>query len=397
MLYREMGKTGDSVSILGYGCMRFPQKNGKIDEELTDKQIMKAINNGVNYFDTAYFYHGGKSETVLGNILESNSCREKVKIADKLPPFLIKTTEDMEKIFETQLVRLKTTYIDYYLIHAVSNFETWERMKNLGILEFIDKNKREGKIKYIGFSYHGNISNFKKIIDDYKWDFCQIQYNYLDEYNQAGTEGLRYASDKGLGVVIMEPLRGGKLAGKVPDKVKEIMDKSDIKRTAAEWALSWVWNHKEVVTVLSGMNDDNHIEENIRIASNSLPDSFTEEEFKLMYNVKETYKELMKIPCTGCGYCMPCPFGVDIPYAFSSYNSKYFFKNKRAKYQYAGFTAGIGGGSSSHAKQCKECGKCEKMCPQGILIRQELKKVSKEFNSPLVYFGIWLMKKIKKI
>ncbi|HCC07433.1 MAG TPA: aldo/keto reductase [Clostridiales bacterium] len=397
MLYREMGRTGESISILGYGCMRYPQKNGKVDEELTEKQIMSAIKNGVNYFDTAYFYHGGKSETILGNVLEKNNCREKVKIADKMPPFLVKTIGEIEKIFGTQLERLKTTYIDYYLMHAVSNFQTWERLKKMGIVEFIERNKKEGKIKYIGFSYHGNVSDFKKIVDDYEWDFCQIQYNYLDEYNQAGTEGLKYASGKGLGVVIMEPLRGGKLAGRVPDKVKEIIDKSDIKRTAAEWALRWVWNHKEVGTVLSGMNDDEHIAENIRIASSSLPNSLTVEDLVLMDKVKQTYKELMKVPCTGCGYCMPCPYGVDIPYAFNTYNSKYFFNNKNAKYQYASFTAGIGGGKSSHANQCTECGRCEKMCPQGILIRQELKKVSKEFNSPLMNFGIWVMKKFKKI
>lgn len=397
MLYRKMGNTGDEVSSLGYGCMRFPSNKGTIDEALTEKQIMYAIENGVNYFDTAYFYHAGKSEVILGNILLKNSCRDKVKIADKLPPFLVKTTEDINKIFNTQLEKLRTTYIDYYLMHAVSNFETWERLKTLGILEFIAKNKQEGKIKYIGFSYHGKLDDFKKIVDDYPWDFCQIQYNYLDENNQAGTEGLKYAYNKGLGVVIMEPLRGGSLAGKVPDRVKDVMAKADDKKTAAEWALRWIWNHKEVATVLSGMNVDKNIEENINIASSALADTMTEEELGIIDEVKNTYRSIMQVPCTGCAYCMPCPFGVDIPYAFNSYNSKYFFNNKHMKYQYIGFTSGIGGGKTSHAKVCTECGMCEKKCPQSIEIRKELKKVSKEFNSSLANVAIWLLKKMKKV
>ena len=250
MLYREMGQTGDRISILGYGCMRFPQKDRRIDEERTERQILSAIDQGVNYFDTAYFYHGGKSEVVLGKIL-AKGCRDKVLVATKLPLPLVHSLKDMETLLDTQLKRLQTDHIDYYLMHMLTGTAGWQRLKQLGVEGFLERAKQAGKIRHIGFSYHGGKDQFPQIIDDYPWEFCQIQYNYLDEHNQAGKEGLEYAAAKGLGVIIMEPLRGGFLVKKMPQAVQETWDRAEVKRTPAEWALRWVWNHSEVTALLS--------------------------------------------------------------------------------------------------------------------------------------------------
>lgn len=396
MLYREIPKTGDKLSVLGYGCMRFPQRNGRIDEERTEKQIISAIERGVNYFDTAYIYHGGKSESILGKILEKGY-RDKVKIATKLPPYMVHSYNDMEKVLNNQLRKLRTDRIDYYLMHALNNMDGWERLKNLGILEFLEKAKNEGKIINIGFSYHGDKEDFKRIVDDYPWDFCQIQYNYIDENLQAGKEGLEYASEKGLGVIIMEPLRGGSLVGRMPKEIQNIWDRSDIKRSPAEWALRWIWNHPQVNVVLSGMNDEAHIDENIRIAEEAYPNSLTEEELKLYKNVKAEYNRLMKVGCTGCSYCMPCPAGVDIPTCFSYYNSRFLFNNKHTRYQYVGFTGGLTGGKPTRASLCVECGKCEKVCPQHLPIRKHLKEVTKEMEVPYLKPVLWLADKYYKI
>jgi predicted aldo/keto reductase-like oxidoreductase len=397
MQYRELIKGEEKLSVLGYGCMRFPQTNGKINEEETEKQILYAIKEGINYFDTAYPYHGGKSEVVLGNILEKHNMREDVYIADKMPSYLVRTDKDIEKFFNTQLERLKTNYIDYYLMHTLDSLAAWERLKKFGMIEYIEKWKKEGKIKHIGFSFHGRIEEFKKIVDDYDWEFCQIQYNYLDENYQAGTEGLEYAYAKGLGVIIMEPLRGGSLSSNVPDKVKKRFENYSKDRSPAEWALKWLWNQEEVSVILSGMNVLDHVKENMRVASETHPNSLKEEEIEVIDDVKEIYKELMKVPCTGCNYCMPCPFGVDIPGAFSAYNDKYFFDDKMAGFKYVGFSSGITGGKESGANLCKACGKCEKVCPQHIKIIEELKNVDKELDSKLMRFGIKVFKKIKRI
>jgi predicted aldo/keto reductase-like oxidoreductase len=269
MQYREMGKTDDKVSILGYGCIRFPKKNGKIDEEYTEKLIINAIEHGVNYFDTAYAYPG--SEAVLGKIL-AKGYREKVFIATKMPIFFVHTYKDMENSLETSLKRLQTDHIDYYLLHNINSFVGWQRLKDLGICDFLRQKQKEGAINKIGFSYHGEEKQFEKIIDDYTWDFCQIQYNYLDENTQAGKKGLEYAASKGLGVVIMEPLRGGLLAQRLPEKAQAIFNQyDDGKKTPAEWALHWVWNHPQVTLLLSGMNEDSQVEENLQIADMALP------------------------------------------------------------------------------------------------------------------------------
>jgi predicted aldo/keto reductase-like oxidoreductase len=388
-----MGQTGVEVSILGYGCMRFPKRDGKIDEARTEQQIVSAIRQGVNYFDTAYLYHDGKSEVILGNIL-AKGYRDQVMIATKLPVYLINSRKDMDSVFATQLKRLKTDRIDFYLMHSIMSLAAWERQKQLGVLQFLSEAKQAGKIRYIGFSYHGDQNDFKAIIDDYPWDFCQIQYNILDEYYQAGKTGLEYAATKGLGVVVMEPLRGGNLAGRVPAEVQQIWDEADPKRSAAEWGLRWVWNHPEVTTVLSGMGEEAHIAENIQVAATALPNSLRPEEIARVDRVKAVYRKLMKVGCTGCQYCMPCPAGVDIPLCFSLYNSKYLFDRPRhARDNYLIFTSGVNRGSPSYATLCRNCGKCEKACPQHLPIRQHLREVAADLQLPLMKQIVWALKK----
>lgn len=377
MLYRTMGRTGDQVSILGYGCMRFPKKDGRIDEERTEKQIISAIEQGVNYFDTAYMYPG--SEATLGKIL-AKGYRDKVLVATKLPLPLIHSAKDLESIFETQLKRLQTDHIDYYLMHCVTTLEGWQRLKNFGIEEFLAAKKKAGQIRRIGFSYHGDQEQFKSIVDDYPWDFCQIQYNYMDEHTQAGKTGLLYAASKGLGVVIMEPLRGGSLVGMMPKDVQAVWEQAAIKRTPAEWALRWVWNHPEVSVVLSGMNEESHIAENIRIAGNATPQSLSADELKLFGRIKETLGKLMKVGCTGCGYCLPCPAGVNIPLCFSYYNNKHLFHDRKMQFSYMGFTIGVDGGKPSFASLCRNCGRCETHCPQHLPIRRHLKEAAKDME-----------------
>ncbi|SPF47971.1 Aldo/keto reductase family protein [Candidatus Desulfosporosinus infrequens] len=379
MLYREMGKTGDKVSVLGFGCMRFPQKDHKIDEERTEKQIISAIQQGVNYFDTAYMYPN--SEAVLGRIL-AKGYRDKVMIATKLPPFQVHSYKDMENILDTELTRLQTDHIDYYLMHGLFGMKGWQELKQLGVIEFLDKAKKSGKIRHIGFSYHGDKFQFKQIIDDYPWEFCQIQYNYMDENHQAGLEGLEYAAAKGLGISIMEPLRGGMLA-RINSNFEAGLNHSEQKRTPAEWALRFVWNHPGVSVVLSGMNEESQIEENIRIANDAKANSLSNSEIQFIRDTKKALSEKFKIGCTGCGYCLPCPMGVNIPMCFALYNDRYVYDNKSSmKHSYLFQLSGAdGGGKGSHASLCKKCGKCETHCPQHIEIRNNLKAVSKEMES----------------
>lgn len=376
MLYRQMGSTNDQVSILGYGCMRFPQIDKKTDEARTARQVISAIEQGVNYFDTAHTY--GKSEAVLGNIL-AGGYRDKVYIATKLPLPLVNSLGRIESIFRTSLERLQTDYIDYYLMHALNTFAGWQRAKELGIVEFIDRAKKEGRLRHIGFSYHGDVDQFKAIVDDYPWDFCQIQYNYMDEHFQAGREGLQYAASKGMGVVIMEPLQGGTLVGRIPEEVKDIWNGAEERWTPAEWALKWIWNHPEVTTVLSGMNEEAHIEENIRIACSAYPESMSQAALQRVADAKEVFGRLQRIGCTGCGYCMPCPFGINIPMCFSSYNNKHIFNDSTQQKWYVAYTSGIDG-DPSYASLCRECGKCEIACPQHLPIRQHLKEVAKDME-----------------
>ncbi len=392
MNYRTMGKTGDSVSILGFGCMRFPHINGRIDIDRTERQIMTAVERGVNYFDTAYIYHGGKSESILGDIF-SKSGRNRVRIATKLPLFMVHSQKDMNSLLDSQLKRLKTDHIDYYLLHAVNDLGVWERLKRLGIMEFVEKAKKDGRILNFGFSYHGDKEDFKSIIDDYSWDMCQIQYNYIDESFQAGREGLEYAASKGIGVSIMEPLRGGSLVRKMPPEIQKIWDSAAVRRSPADWAFRWLWDQPAVTTVLSGMNEEAQIEENTSLSDMVQPNKLTAEELSLYDRVRTEYYRLMKVGCTGCGYCMPCPAGVDIPFCFSYYNSKHLFKVRNAQWQYTAFAGGLMSGKPSLASLCKQCGKCEKACPQKIPIREKLREVAEDMEPAVLKPAMWAVRK----
>lgn len=383
MLYRKFGKTNEEVSILGFGCMRLPVIDGnyaKIDEEKATKMLRYAIDNGVNYIDTAYPYHGsgfdkgGESEPFVARALK-DGYRERVKIATKLPVWLVQTREDMDRLLDEQLKRLETNVIDFYLLHAL-NKGLWQNLEKLGVCEFLDKAIKDGRIKHAGFSFHDNIDTFIEIVDSYDWSFCQIQYNYLDEYFQAGKKGLKYAASKGLGIAIMEPLRGGALVDKLPKEVLDAWNKAPVKRTPAQWGLRWVMNHPEVSVVLSGMSTMEQVEDNINTANEGAANSLTKEEMELMDFAKKTLKAKMKINCTGCRYCMPCPVGVDIPQNFSFYNNAYLFDTLQfTKMQY-----NMNLVNEARASNCVQCGRCESHCPQNIAIREELKNVRAVFE-----------------
>ena len=395
MIVKVNQKNGDKLSILGFGCMRFPSKGGGIDEERTIKMIRNAIDAGINYFDTAYFYHNGKSESLLGDALRGGY-RERVKIATKLPPFMVNKLEGGKKIFATQVARLKTDYIDYYLLHMLTDKATFDRMANLGVMEWLEELKREGAIRNIGFSFHGGKIDFEQIIQAYPWDFCQIQYNYLDENNQATKSGLQLANSLGIPVVVMEPLRGGKLVNNLPEEVINTFENYNEKRTPAEWALCWIWNHPEINVVLSGMSDETQLEENIKIASEAESNSLRSEELEIFENVKAIMHEKTKIPCTSCGYCIPCPYGVDIPGCFASYNDKYLLGLKHNRWQYMQ-TLGVLSKQPAYASICKECGKCEEHCPQKIQIRQQLKIVKKEMELPFFKSIVRVARKVTRV
>jgi predicted aldo/keto reductase-like oxidoreductase len=367
-----MGSGGEEVSILGYGCMRFPRKRGSIDMEKTEEQIICGIENGINYFDTAYIYPG--SEKALGAIL-AGGYRDRVNIASKLPIPSVKRREDMDAILSTQLERLKTDHIDYYLIHNITSFDEWENLKTCGIFDFIKESLKSGRIRHIGFSSHGNLMDFKRIIDDYPWEFCQLQYNYIDENFQAGRTGLKYAAKRGLGVVVMEPLRGGMLTGRMPDTARRLIDGFGVKRTPAEWALKWVWNHEEVSLLLSGMNETEQVLENVKIASEAETDSLSADELELIADLREAFREATKVNCTGCAYCMPCPSGVNIPQCFAQYNNKAMFGGIEPYVSYIMYTDGFEN-PPSKASICDKCGACEAKCPQNLPIIRHLEETA---------------------
>lgn len=388
MLYRE-DKNGSKISQLGYGCMRFTKKGTDIDYEKAEKEVMYAIENGVNYLDTAYIYPG--SEECLGRILDENNCRDKVNIATKLPQYLMRNSQQIDKTFKEELSRLRTDHIDYYLMHMFTDYAEWMHLKNLGIEEWIEGHKANGSIKNIGFSYHGNTDMFLKILEDYDWDFCQIQYNYLDEHSQAGRTGLEAAQAKGIPVIIMEPLRGGKLVN-LPPAASDLLKASDKKYTPAEIGLRWLWNQPGVTCILSGMNSMEMVEENIKIASSATVGHFTDDDFALVDKIVSIIKEKEKVGCTGCRYCMPCPKGVDIPGNFYYYNLMSIDKKSTARFEFAQ-NMGIRK-EPGFASQCIDCGKCEQHCPQHLPIREKLKEADKALR-PLPYkVGIEVMRKI---
>ncbi|WP_419785546.1 aldo/keto reductase [Pseudodesulfovibrio sp.] len=380
MLYRTMPKNGDKLSALGFGCMRLPMTDGHIDEDRAIAQIRSAIDNGVNYLDTAWPYHDGESEPLLGKALK-DGYREKVKVATKLPTWLVESREDMDKFLNAQLERLGMDHIDYYLIHALSG-QSWKTIRDLGCGDFLDKAMADGRIVNSGFSFHGHSEDFQSIIDSYPWVFCQIQYNYLDTDFQAGIKGLEYAASKDIGVVIMEPLRGGNLAlPTAPKAIADIWAQADTKRTPAEWGLRWVWNHPEVTVVLSGMNDGQQVRENMAVAAEAEPGSLSGKELDLIGLVADTYRKLMQVGCTGCGYCLPCPAGVQIPTCFDFFNKLHMFDSLEAKRLYNIFNSGaLLKREPGFASQCVECGQCLEKCPQGIEIPEVLKRVVAEME-----------------
>ena len=380
MNYR-LDRYGNPLSILGYGCMRFPQKMGRIDMEATEAQILLAIEGGVNYFDTAYIYPG--SEAALGQILEKNGLREKVHIATKLPHYLIKNREGLDKLFAEELKRLRTDYVDYYLMHMLTDTATWERLKDLGIIEWLEEKKQSGAIRQVGFSYHGNSETFCNLVDAYDWDFTQIQYNYMDEHSQAGRKGLYHAAAKGIPVIIMEPLRGGKLVNRLPEDAKKLFAQTG--GTPAQWAFRWLWDQKEITVVLSGMNSEEMIRENMDTASAVTAGELTSDDQAMLQQVVAAINAKMKVGCTGCGYCMPCPKGVDIPGTFAAYNRRYTESKFAGLKEY--FMCTTLRTNSAAASNCIGCGKCEKHCPQGISIRAELKNAAKTLETPVYKAG----------
>ena len=378
MQYR-LDKYGNRLSVLGFGCMRFPTKAGRIDLQETQREILTAIEGGVNYFDTAYIYPG--SESALGEILDRNQLRDRVHIATKLPHYLIKSREGVEKLFQEELRRLRTDHVDYYLMHMLTDPETWQRLLELGIGDWLREKKESGAIRQVGFSYHGNSETFCRLIDAWDWDFCQIQYNYMDEYSQAGRRGLYYAHDKGIPVVIMEPLRGGKLVNRLPEEAKRIFSDYRISHTPAQWAFRWLWNQPEVTVVLSGMNSDEMVRDNIQTASTTQAGELTDEDQAMLQQVVRAINAKMKVGCTGCGYCMPCPKNVDIPGTFAAYNRRYQEGKFWGFMDYVICTTLRK--NSTAASNCVGCGKCEKHCPQHISIREKLQDAQKDLEGPL--------------
>ncbi|MFR4582276.1 aldo/keto reductase [Clostridium cadaveris] len=375
MLYRNYGKTNEKVSTLGFGLMRLPLSDGKIDRSKSSELLDYAISRGLNYLDTAYPYHNGESEEFLGEYLKSRNIREKVFIATKLPSFLIKTRDDFEKYFNEQMKKLQLDYVDFYLVHAL-NKEYFENVKSLGVFEFLDSLKAQGKIKHVGFSFHDKLEVFKEIVDSYPWEFCQIQYNILDANYQAGEEGLKYATDRGLGLAVMEPLRGGRLASNVPKDIKELWDSAEVKRTSAQWAFKYLWNNENVDVVLSGMNDFDQIKDNIDTAETTDANSLSHSETELIEKVKEKYISKIKVNCTACRYCMPCPMGVNIPKAFDYLNNASLFDDLSTfKENYIKSLK-----DKESPVNCIKCGKCETICPQHIEIRKSLEETISIFN-----------------
>ena len=375
MQFRRFGRLDWKVSALGFGAMRLPTTDGKpmsgniIEDEAT-RMIRHAIDQGVNYVDTAYPYHDGKSEVVLGRIL-TDGYREKVRLATKSPIWLVKAAEDFDTYLNQQLERLHMDYVDFYLFHGL-NGKTWdEKVLGLGLLDRAEAALKDGRIRHLGFSFHDGLDAFKKIIDGYdKWEFCQVQYNYMDTEREAGTEGVKYAASKGLGIIVMEPLLGGRLSRPPPD-VRSILESSGTKRTPSGLALQWIWDHPEVSVILSGMSASEQVEENLTSASRSASARLGPDELELVARVKQKYKERTLVPCTSCSYCMPCPGGVNIPECFELYNTGYAHDDlERVRLSYERFLD-----EKSRASACTQCKECEEKCPQKIKVSELMPKV----------------------
>ena len=396
MQYRIDPKTGNRISQLGFGCMRFPSKTpGIIDEKASEKLILRALEGGVNYFDTAYLYPG--SEEALGRIMQRNGIRERMLVATKLPQYNCRKPEDLDRFFGISLKRLQTGYVDYYLIHNVTSYSQWENLLSLGIEDWIARKKESGTIRSLGFSFHGSLDEFTKLIDAYDWDFVQIQYNYANEHYQAGIEGLTMAAQRDIPVFIMEPLLGVKLADSLPKKAQDLFaERFGGQPTAASvrGALRWIWNQPEVTMLLSGMNAMQQLEENLRTADEAAPGMLGYRDRKLYDQVLEIFRESYRIPCTGCNYCMPCPKGINIPALFSCYNNSYSTSWFQGVFGY--FTScGAMGKDPHYATDCIKCGKCAKHCPQKIDIPAQMSAVSRRLQPPLTKTALKLYSRMR--
>ncbi len=363
MQYRQFGQIDFQVSALGFGAMRLPMQGDTIDEPEATKMVYHAIDQGVNYVDTAYPYHGGQSEVLLGKILK-NGYRDRIQLATKLPAWLIQSAADFDRYFDEQLQRLQTDHIDFYLLHAL-NKNTWPKIRDLKVLEWAERQIAAGRIRHLGFSFHDKQPLFMEIVDAYPWTFCQIQYNYIDINNQAGEKGFKHAASKGIAVVVMEPLLGGRLVNP-PQQIQDLWNAAEQKRTPADWALQWLWNQPETATVLSGMSAMRQVEENLVSANRSGIGTLTPADIALVERVREQYNNLSTIPCTRCEYCLPCPSGVNIPHNFNIYNSALMYdKLDMARKEYTLWTP-----KDQQAAVCTQCQDCEEKCPQSISISQ---------------------------
>ncbi len=377
MKYRKFGRLDWEVAVLGFGAMRLPtigNEPSHIDEPQAIEMIRYAIDHGVNYLDTAYPYHEKHSEIVVGKAL-LNGYREKVKLATKLPSWLVESPDDFDRFLDEQLEKLQTDHIDFYLLHAL-NSTRWPKLRDWEVLNWAESALNDGRIHYLGFSFHDDFAVFKDIVNATdRWTFCQIQYNFMDIEYQAGIKGLQYAANKGLAVVVMEPLRGGQLTTKIPKSVAELWESANIRRTPADWALQWIWNHSEVSVTLSGMSTMQHVIENLGSADRSGAGLLTDEELILIDKVREEYRRLAPVPCTNCKYCMPCPNGVEITAILEYYNESIIYDNPRASRSLYGSLS-----EDEQADNCVECFECEEKCPQGIPISEYLKKAHTWLN-----------------
>ena len=368
----------NGISILGYGCMRFSKSGNSIDFDKAEKEFMRAFELGVNYFDTAYIYPG--SEDVVGRIIEKNGIRDKINLATKLPQYLIKSRAALDKYFDEELKRLRTDHIDYYLMHHMTDLAQWEKLKAVGIEDWLAEKKNNGQIRHVGFSFHGDTKTYLSILNAYDWELSLVQYNYLDENTQAGREGIHAAAQKGVKVFIMEPLRGGKLVDLLPERAKREIANEHHKRSPAEWAFRWLWDQEDITCVLSGMNSIEMVEENCRIASDAKAGDFGPEEKEFIAKIKSYILESTKVNCTGCRYCMPCPRGIDIPAIFSCYNHMYSESKNSGRQEY--FQTIALRMTPADASLCVQCGKCEQHCPQSIPIREKLKEADRKLRPP---------------
>jgi len=374
--YRTDKKSGNRLSVLGFGCMRFPRNIAGVDMKKTEELLMRSVEGGVNYFDTAWIYPG--SEEAAGAVFERNRVREKINIATKMPLIMVKNPADFDRFFNQSLKRLKTDYFDYYLMHMITDMDQWAKLKGLGIEEWIAGKKKTGQIRRAGFSYHGTCQEFLKVIDDYDWEMCLIQYNYSDENFQTGVTGLRKAAEK-MPVMIMEPLLGGKLARGLPKEAVEIYRKIHPELSPAAWGLNWIWNQQEPTLLLSGMNDMAQLEENLRLAESARPGMLGEAELEAYRMALAVINRGSRIHCTGCNYCMPCPKGVNIPGCFSSFNLLFSMGYVEGMHQFITSTA-LTSERSASPSLCVKCGQCESHCPQGLPVTKHLEQVRRRME-----------------